>query len=133
MSAGELDSTSPKQREVVIARSGGRCEAQVRVDTYEFTQREPLPIWTRCFTAPVEVHHALTRARGGDLLDRAGETVHLYALCLRHHQDAHRDGYTNGLMLQGYVSLDSATGRVFYSGPDPYLQVTYPDPTKEAC
>ena len=34
----------------MLARSYGRCEAEVEVRG----------VWTRCFTSPVEVHHALT-------------------------------------------------------------------------
>lgn len=70
----------------------------------------------------------LTRSRGGDLLDQAGETHHLIAACLTHHRTAHSRGYEVGLMLEGYVNQDSASAKIYYNGPDPYLSQTYPDP-----
>ena len=110
------DSTSEKQRQAVLVRSYGRCEAEVEVRG----------VWTRCFTSPVEVHHALTRARGGDVLDSAEETYHLFALCLRHHRRAHEPGgYRAGLMIEGYVTIDRLTNRPFYVGPDEYLRGHY--------
>ena len=112
------ESTSEKQRQHILARSGRRCEAEIHVGK--------LDVWTRCFASPVEVHHALTRARGGDVLDRAGETMHLLALCLRHHRKAHEPGgYQAGLMIEGYVTIDHATNRPVYSGPDAYLREAY--------
>ena len=110
------DSTSEKQRQLVLARSDARCEAEVEVRG----------VWTRCFTHPVEVHHMLTRARGGDVLDSAGEDYHLAALCLWHHRRAHEPGgYAAGLMIEGYVTIDHATTRPVYVGPDHYLQQHY--------
>lgn len=111
------DSTSDKQRLAVVRRAGGRCEAELEVRG----------VWTRCFTAPVEVHHLLTRSRGGDVLDRMGEDYHLAALCHLHHRRAHAPGgYAAGMMIEGYVILDHATTRAVYLGPDEYLSATYP-------
>jgi hypothetical protein len=113
------ESTSEKQRLKVVQRAAGRCEAEILV--------VKLGVWTRCFTAPVEVHHMLTRARGGDVLDRVGELYHLLALCLRHHQRAHEPGgYRAGLMIEGYVTIDHATSQAVYAGPDDYLTKQYP-------
>lgn len=117
-------STSERQRLATLARAGSRCEAEVQVQAGSVT------VWTRCFASPVEVHHALTRSRGGDLLDEVGEDHHLSALCVHHHRTAHAGG-GRALMLEGYVARDSATGRVYYSGPDEYLSEKYPDPRSQ--
>lgn len=62
----------------------------------------------------------LTRARGGLLLDEAGETAHLIALCRRHHNVAHSpEGYEAGLMIDGYVMHED--GKLVYDGSDPRL------------
>lgn len=102
-------------RDQVIIRSTGACEAMVGIDT---------EVWTRCFKTPVEVHHRLTRARGGAVLDELGETYHLIALCSAHHRLA--DGaqaYTRGLLLDGYMIRDG--GEHFYEGSDDYLSARY--------
>lgn len=115
---GCLESTSEKQRISVIQSCAGRCEAEVQIP---FSG-----VWARCFRKGVEVHHLLTRARGGDLLDRAGEVYHLIGFCPQHHRAAHdAGGREAGLLIDGYVSLDSATGQIYYVGPDEYLQATY--------
>ena len=113
------ETSSETQRLAVVARAGGRCEAEVEVCLGTWS-------WARCFREGVEVHHLLTRARGGDLLDRVGEDYHLAALCPAHHRAAHAaGGRSAGLLLDGYVTLDSSTGRVVYSGPDGYLLEKY--------
>jgi hypothetical protein len=92
----------------VKERSGGHCEAYVLVNER----------YTRCFRNPVEVHHMLTRARGGRILDDAGETAHLIALCPFHHSYAHRyGGLKSGLMIDGYVTTGT-DGRPVYKGSD---------------
>lgn len=101
-------------RDLVIDRSGGRCEAMVRLPR----------TWARCGRGPVEDHHALTRARGGGLLDTVGETYHHIALCPRHHRMVDDAGPGSGLMIQGYAWEDG--GRIVYSGPDEYLSAAYP-------
>jgi hypothetical protein len=81
--------------------------------------------WTRCGLGPIEVHHALTKARGGRILDEAGETYHLIALCPRCHRLA--DGasaYQNNVLIDGYVSHDGDW--IVYDGSDPYLSEKYP-------
>lgn len=110
-------STSEKQRLLVIRRCDGCCEAEVEVNG----------TWTRCFRKGVEVHHMLTRARGGDLLDRTGEDYHLAGLCPQHHRAAHSAGGREALLIDGSVVLDSATGRIIYIGPDEYLAKLYGD------
>jgi hypothetical protein len=111
-------STSEKQRLLVVQRSDNRCEVEVELPG--------AMIWTRCFRQGIEVHHLLTRARGGDLLDRWGEIHHLMALCPEHHRLAHGPGGRNaGLLIDGSVILDSATGQLVYTGPDAYLSATY--------
>jgi hypothetical protein len=83
-------------------------------------------IWVRCGRGPVEIHHLLTRARGGDLLDKVCEDYHLIALC----RDCHRrsdglDAYMNGLLIEGYVTWDKAMHCPIYKGPDTYLTERY--------
>lgn len=96
--------------EQVKQRSGDRCEAMVKAGGTAFT---------RCWSRPVEVHHMLTRSRGGKILDAAGETAHLIALCPQHHRMAHAGGET-GLMIDGYISTGQ-DGRPVYQGSDPRL------------
>jgi hypothetical protein len=82
--------------------------------------------WTRCGLGPIEVHHALTKARGGRILDSVGETYHLIALCPRCHRMA--DGgaaYAGGVLIDGYVTRDNDEWPV-YSGSDEYLSEKYP-------
>lgn len=100
-------------RERVIARSGGHCEAMVRLRR----------AWTRCGRAPVEVHHALTRARGGGVLDEEGESEHLIALCRQHHSMVDLYGVESGLMIQGYAYRDGA--EAVYEGSNEWLRERY--------
>lgn len=102
-------------RDRVIDRSYGMCEAMVGLDN---------GVWTRCFKGPVEVHHRLTRARGGAILDQLGEIHHLIALCPTHHRMA--DGaqaYNMGLLLDGYMVRDGSA--VYYEGSDSYLTARF--------
>lgn len=95
------------------------CEAMIQLgNEYSGT-------WTRCGRRPTELHHRLTRARGGLILDRAGEKYHLMNLCHQHHKDAHDLGTAieAGLLLEGYVVTEN--GRPVYSGPDEYLSRRY--------
>ena len=102
------------------------CEAMVRVKT---RSRHPgvrdTYVWARCGRTPVEIHHRLTRARGGLILDEVGETYHLIALCRKCHSLAHTQEYSTngGLMIDGYVN--TIKGRPNYSGPDEYLRRKY--------
>lgn len=102
-------------RDEVLQRSNGQCEAMVAVHT----------TWARCGIRPVEVHHCITRARGGRVLDEVGETYHLLALCPTHHRMADgQEAYESGLLLDGYVLREN--DRVVYYGSDDYLLARYP-------
>lgn len=92
-----------------------RCEALIELPR----------TWARCYRAPADLHHRLTRARGGKILDDAGETYHLMYLCRRHHAVAHDQGsaFENGLLLDG--SVVSGPEGPIYTGSDPYLQARY--------
>ncbi len=93
--------------------------ALVRVEGYR------TDIWTRCGKRGVESHHRLTRARGGTILDKAGETYHLIDLCPKHHRMADGEmAYRNGLLIDGYVTT-GPDGTPVYSGSDPYLKAKY--------
>jgi hypothetical protein len=95
-------------------RSGGRCEAFIQVGQ----------TWTRCWKGPVEIHHALTKARGGRVLDAIGETYHLIALCPRCHRASDGgDAYVRGLLIDGYVTT-TPQGPV-YQGSDAFLKHKY--------
>lgn len=97
-------------RDLVVARSTGRCEAMVRI------HRHGRDLYARCFRAPIEVHHMLTRSRGGLILDEEGEILHLIALCPKHHKVAHSPGgHEAGLMIDGYVTTGT-DGRPVYQG-----------------
>lgn len=114
----EERSTSDKQRIKVRDAADNRCMAMVEVPH--------LKVWTRCFTLGVEVHHLLTRARGGDLLDEAGEIDHLIALCPTHHRYAHGPGgRAAGFLIDGFV-LKDYDGSIYYHGPDEGLSKKYP-------
>jgi hypothetical protein len=82
--------------------------------------------WTRCGVRNgVEVHHALTRGRGGRILDEEGECYHLIVLCQAHHRGADgEDAYEGDLLIDGYMTRER--GRAVYHGTDPYLSEKYP-------
>ena len=71
------------RRALVLERSGGACEANVQVRVGGGT------IYTRCFKTATDVHHMLTRSRGGLILDEFGEIEHLIHLCRQCHTLAH--------------------------------------------
>lgn len=79
-----------------------------------------------CGQQGADLHHKLTRARGGLILDKAGETYHQMYLCRTHHQKAHDEGsaYDAGLLIRGYV-VTGADNRPYYTGPDEYLNERY--------
>lgn len=81
-----------------------------------------------CGIEPADLHHKLTRARGGLLLDAVGETHHVMRLCREHHDYAHSDerAYDGGLLIRGSV-VSGTNGRPVYVGPDPYLLEHYGD------
>ena len=96
-------------REEALERASYQCEAMVMTAF----QR-----WTRCGKSPVEVHHALTRARGGTILDKAGESYHLICLCKEHHRGADgEDAYEGELLIAGYMTTEK--GRPVYQARDP--------------
>ena len=98
-----------------------RCEALV---LYHPGRK---PRYIPCGATPIEVHHKVTRARGGLILDEAGETYHLMDLCHEHHMYAHdqEPAYEGGLMIRGYVTT-GPDGHPVYVGPDEYLTCKYP-------
>jgi hypothetical protein len=106
-------------RQLIYARSQGRCEV--------FVEYENSALRGRCTRKGMEIHHMVTKARGGVVLDNAYETAHLIHLCREHH--AWSDGkqaYDAGLLIEGYVTTDKQTGRPKYLGPDPELRRLYP-------
>lgn len=103
------------------------CEAMIEVNG----------VWTRCWRQPTESHHMLTRARGGGILDKVGETYHKINLCPWHHRWS--DGaqaYDAGLLIDGYVSWNSTRTWPVYTGSNEYLRSKYgedppgPDPER---
>jgi hypothetical protein len=79
-----------------------------------------------CGQEPADLHHKLTRARGGILLDIAGESYHQLYLCREHHDMAHDEGsaFERGLLIHGQV-ITGPDGRPLYHGPDEYLTEHY--------
>jgi len=108
-------------RRELYFRSDAKCEAMVR---------RKGNVWARCWQIPIEVHHLLTRARGGGVLDQVGETYHLICLCTEHH--AMSDGkyaYEGGLLIDGYVTTNNR-GYPVYQGSDVELSKKYPKERK---
>lgn len=104
---------------MVKKRSHSQCEAVV--------VNEQQSVEYRCQEEATDVHHMLTRARGGMILDNAGETAHLLHLCRKHHNYAHgKDGAESGLMIDGYVT-SGQDGSPVYTGTDPILLDKYGD------
>lgn len=101
-----------------------RCEAMVPTYNGKFVQ---------CGDLPSELHHRLTRARGGLLLDDVSEDYHHIRLCRFHHTRAHdmagQTAVENGMLLEGYVYTGNH-GWPVYVGPDEYLSRKYPKPAK---
>lgn len=98
-----------------LARSGGRCEAMVKLPR----------TWARCGKPVVEVHHAVKRSRGGQLLDPY-TGAHLLVLCRAHHRYAETSGDDSGLLIDGYVT--TVDGQPRYLGSDAYLTAAYGPP-----
>lgn len=97
-----------------------RCEAMVMIDGVTKSN------YVQCGQEPADLHHKITRARGGLILDEAGEKHHLMYLCREHHNLAHDQNYAyeRGLLIHGYV-LTGVDGRPHYTGPDAYLREHY--------
>jgi hypothetical protein len=77
--------------------------------------------WSMCGKQPTDLHHKLTRSRGGKKLDKLGETYHHIQLCREHHEWAHKSGmgYASGLLIDGYFMKGK------YVGSDEYLKEKY--------
>jgi hypothetical protein len=83
-----------------------------------------------CGVPNADLHHKLTRARGGLILDKAGETYHHLYLCRDHHAMAHDEdnAFANGLLIRGYV-ITGVDDKPRYFGPDEYLTEKYGEQT----
>lgn len=113
-------------RTTIRRRSGDRCEAE----TWRSTPRSTSGTWRRCGSTATEVHHLLTKARGGRNLDRVGETYHLIHLCNACHRLCDgQDAYDGGMLIEGEVTWDRLWNRPVYRGPDEYLSMKYPEPS----
>jgi len=79
-----------------------------------------------CGKEDAQLHHKVTRARGGLLLDKAGETYHQMYLCVEHHKIAHDEStaFRNGLLIRGSV-ISGPDGSPIYLGSDEYLLKQY--------
>jgi hypothetical protein len=107
---------TPELRARVRERSQGRCEAEVFLGG----------IWLRCTEPATDIHHLLTKARGGRHLDRVMEMYHLMHLCRECHRAS--DGalaYQGGMLIDGSVTWDKLNERPIYQGTDPYLSRRY--------
>lgn len=112
---------SQAQRAAVRDRSGDRCEA--------------LDDTGRCARRGAEVHHRLSKGRGGRSLDRVDETIHLAHLCRPHHRAATDGADFNvtigwweqilGVHAPGQAIYENALGRPLYVGPDELLTERY--------
>lgn len=100
-------------RDQVLLRSGGHCEAMVRLTR----------AWARCGKTPVDDHHVLPRSRGGGLLDEYGETLHHLALCRKHHTEVDERGTSSGLLIDGFAYREGQY--VLYVGTHPALSAKY--------
>src|ERR1043165_10044367 len=100
-----------------------RCEAMVMM-TGSVTR--PQGFFVPCGKPDADLHHKLTRARGGILLDMVGENYHLLWLCREHHDMAHDEGHAfeRGLLIRGSV-ITGPDALPLYEGPDAYLTEHY--------
>lgn len=99
-----------------------RCEAMVLITS----SSRPDGLYFACGEEPAELHHKVTRARGGLILDAFGETHHQMWLCRKHHDRAHDEpALENGLLIAGSVVTHPMDGRPLYHGPDDYLTERY--------
>lgn len=98
-----------------------RCEALVLMHSVTSSRAMYVP----CGRVDADLHHKVTRARGGLILDQAGETYHHMYLCRHHHDIAHdQPAFENGLLIEGSV-ITGGDGRPLYTGPDEYLNEKY--------
>lgn len=101
-----------------------RCEAMVSMEIPRGRYRQVM--FVCCGRENADLHHKLTRARGGIILDIAHETYHHIYLCREHHNLAHDEdkAYAAGLLIRGSVTTH-LDGRPLYCGPDEYLTEHY--------
>jgi hypothetical protein len=98
-----------------------RCEAMVRMARSERLKER----YVMCGREDAQLHHKLTRARGGLLLDAVHETYHHMYLCAEHHAVAHdAPAFDNGLLIRGSV-VTGPNNTPVYTGPDEYLTAHY--------
>lgn len=110
-------------RRKVIKRSRGMCEMMIDYGTGLGAHR--------CTNPASDIHHMLTKARGGEALDRVQETYHLLHLCRPCHLAS--DGasaYEGGFLIEGSAIWDSMMQKPIYSGPDTYLTKAYGSPAR---
>ena len=99
-----------------------RCEAMILVRIGSRGR------YVCCGAEDAHLHHKLTRARGGLLLDAVHETYHHMYLCAQHHAIAHdAPAFENGLLLRGSVMSVPNSTIPLYTGPDEYLTEHYGD------
>lgn len=109
------------------------CEAMVKITVVRRVGPNK-QVYSMCGRTPVERHHRLTRARGGVILDRVGETYHLMDLCHEHHRMADGgDARAGGLLIDGYVTTCTQCGNPEYAGPDRVLQERYGRSVHMSC
>lgn len=107
-------------RRQVMYRAMQRCEAEVERGGGQTS------LWSRCTNPASDVHHMVTKARGGHHLDDVWETYHLIALCREcHDRCAGETAYEGGMLIQGHVTWDRLARRPVYNGPDEYLTQKY--------
>lgn len=103
-----------------------RCEAMVSQQSTTNGRNYWKVMFVACGVPNAELHHKLTRARGGLILDIAHETYHHIYLCREHHNMAHDQGnaFARGLLIAGSV-ITGPDARPLYTGPDEYLTEHY--------
>lgn len=108
-------------RRKVIKRSRGMCEMMIDHGVGLGAHR--------CNNMASDIHHMLTKARGGRALDRVEETYHLLHLCRECHTASDgAEAYQGGFLIEGSASWDSLHDKPVYTGPDEYLTKTYGAP-----
>lgn len=105
-------------RKMIIKRSAGICEMMIDYGNGLGAHR--------CGNPASEIHHMLTKARGGVALDKAYETYHLLHLCGPCHRASDgAEAYEGGFLIEGSAVWDSLSQRPVYTGPDEYLTKEY--------
>lgn len=106
-------------RQFIKARSGGICEAFIVTQMGAF----------RCGAKATEIHHMLTKGRGGEHLDPFTH-YHLLHMCSDDHRASDGgDAYEGGLLIEGSVQWDKLEDRPIYTGPDPFLSKYFGETT----